>query len=91
MSVSIAVRSLVSIVVLPGVAAALTPWLFIDTPARPDGIAWLGLLPLGFGLALFTWCVVSSQRGVAGRSRPGTRRATSSRPDPIEWYGIRCT
>ncbi len=56
-SVAIAVRSLVSVIVLPGVAALLIPWLIVGPAAQPGG-PWLGLVPLGFGLALFTWCVV---------------------------------
>jgi len=65
MSPSIAVRSLVSVIVLPGVAALLIPWLIVAPAGPPKGVAWLGLVPLGFGLALFTWCVV--EFGTRGR------------------------
>src|SRR2546430_7845793 len=58
MGVSIALRSLVSVIVLPGMAALLIPWLIVSPMRAPSGVAWLGLVPLGFGLALFTWCVV---------------------------------
>src|SRR2546428_13836244 len=57
MSVSIALRSLVSVIVLPGMAALLIPWLIVGPSGRPEGVTWLGLVPFGFGLALFTWCV----------------------------------
>ena len=46
MSASIALRSLVSVIVLPGVAALLIPWLIVGAPGRPEGVAWLGLVPL---------------------------------------------
>jgi protein-S-isoprenylcysteine O-methyltransferase Ste14 len=57
-TVELALRSLVSVIVLPGVAALLIPWLIVGPLRAPGGFAWLGLVPLGFGLALFTWCVV---------------------------------
>jgi protein-S-isoprenylcysteine O-methyltransferase Ste14 len=57
-SIAIALRSLISVIVLPGVASLLIPWLIAGPLRAPGGLAWLGLVPLGFGLALFTWCVV---------------------------------
>ena len=57
MSLQIVIRSLVSVIVLPGVAAVLIPWLILGPASGPDGAAWVGLLPLGFGLVIFTWCV----------------------------------
>jgi protein-S-isoprenylcysteine O-methyltransferase Ste14 len=54
----IVLRSLISVVVLPGLAAVLIPWLIVGAPASPSGAGWLGLIPLAFGLALFAWCVI---------------------------------
>ena len=58
MSLQIVIRSLVSVIVLPGVAAVLIPWLILGPASGPDGAAWVGLLPLGFGLVIFIWCVL---------------------------------
>jgi len=54
----IVLRSLISVVVLPGVAAVVVPWLIVGSPAWPTGVGWIGLVPLGFGLAIFAWCVI---------------------------------
>jgi protein-S-isoprenylcysteine O-methyltransferase Ste14 len=54
----IVLRSLISVVVLPGVAAVVIPWLIVGPLARPTGAAWIGLVPFAFGLALFAWCVI---------------------------------
>jgi len=55
----IVLRSLISVVLLPGVAAVLIPWLIVGPPAPPvSGVEWIGLLPVAFGLAIFAWCVV---------------------------------
>lgn len=54
----IALRALVSVIILPVTAAVLLPWLFLGQPALPEGWARIGLVPLGVGLALFLWCVV---------------------------------
>jgi len=55
----IVLRSLISVVVLPGLAAVLIPWLMVGPPAPPvTGVGWFGLVPLTFGLALFAWCVI---------------------------------
>ena len=54
----IVLRSLISVVVLPGVAAGVVPWLIVGSPAWPTGVGWIGLVPLGFGLAIFAWCVI---------------------------------
>ena len=54
----IVLRSLISVVVLPGLAAVAIPWLIVGVPAWPTGLGWIGLIPLTFGLALFAWCVV---------------------------------
>src|SRR6267378_6706392 len=70
MSASIALRSLVSVIVLPGVAALLIPWLIVGAPDRPEGVAWLGLVPLGFGLVLFAWCVIEFGRRGRGTLAP---------------------
>ena len=70
MSASIALRSLVSVIVLPGVAALLIPWLIVGPLGRPEGVAWLGLVPLGFGLVLFTWCVIEFGRRGRGTLAP---------------------
>ena len=60
----IVLRSLISVVVLPGVAAVVVPWLIVGSPARPTGVAWIGLVPLGFGLAIFAWCeIIFASRG----------------------------
>jgi protein-S-isoprenylcysteine O-methyltransferase Ste14 len=54
----IVLRSLISVVLLPGVAAVLIPWLIVSPPATPvTGAQWVGIVPLAFGLALFAWCV----------------------------------
>jgi protein-S-isoprenylcysteine O-methyltransferase Ste14 len=54
----IVLRSLISVVLLPGVAAVVIPWFIAGPPAWPTGVGWIGLVPLAFGLALFAWCVV---------------------------------
>jgi protein-S-isoprenylcysteine O-methyltransferase Ste14 len=54
----IVLRSLISVVVLPGVAAVLIPWLIVGAPTQPVRVEWLGLVPLACGLVLFAWCVV---------------------------------
>ena len=54
----IALRALVAVVVLPVTAVVLLPWLILGQPAVPSGGAWIGLVPLAFGLALSTWCVL---------------------------------
>ena len=51
-------RSLISIVLLPGVAAVVIPWLVAGPPVSPTGVGWIGLVPLAFGLAIFAWCVI---------------------------------
>ena len=54
----IVLRSLLAVVLLPGVAPVVIPWLIAGWPARSvTGAAWLGLVPLAFGLTLFAWCV----------------------------------
>ena len=53
----LALRSIVSIVVLPGTVSVFVPWRLIGIAPAPDGLAWLGLAPLGVGIALFAWCV----------------------------------
>lgn len=53
----IIVRSLFAIVVLPGTAAVFLPSLLLRDAQFAGGPAWLGLLPLASGLALFAWCV----------------------------------
>lgn len=54
----IVLRALVSVVVLPGVAAIVIPWLIVGPPAWPTGLGWIGLVPVALGLALFAWCVI---------------------------------
>jgi protein-S-isoprenylcysteine O-methyltransferase Ste14 len=54
----IVLRSLISVAVLPGLAAVLIPWLIVGAPASPSGTGWLGLIPFAFGFALFAWCVI---------------------------------
>ncbi len=54
----IVLRSLISVVVLPGVAAVVIPWLIVSPPAWPTGARWVGIVPLAFGLALFASCVI---------------------------------
>jgi len=51
------VRSLISIAVLPGIVAVIVPWRLLRDAIPAGGIAWVGVLPLGLGFALFTWCV----------------------------------
>jgi protein-S-isoprenylcysteine O-methyltransferase Ste14 len=51
------VRALISIAVLPGVVAVLVPWRLLRDAAPPEGVAWVGLMPLAPGLGLFIWCV----------------------------------
>jgi protein-S-isoprenylcysteine O-methyltransferase Ste14 len=53
----LAVRSLVSIAILPGVVAGLVPWRLLRDGEPAGGVAWIGLVPLALGLALFAWCV----------------------------------
>jgi protein-S-isoprenylcysteine O-methyltransferase Ste14 len=50
-------RSLLSIAVLPGTVTVVVPRLLARDAASPAGAAWLGLVPIGVGIALFTWCV----------------------------------
>ena len=54
----IVLRSLVSVVLLPGVAAVVIPYLIVGQLAPPTGAAWIGIVPLAFGLAIFAWCVI---------------------------------
>jgi protein-S-isoprenylcysteine O-methyltransferase Ste14 len=54
----IVLRSLISVVLLPGVAIVVIPWLVAGPPVWPTGVAWTGLVPLTFGLAIFAWCVI---------------------------------
>jgi protein-S-isoprenylcysteine O-methyltransferase Ste14 len=54
----IVLRALISVVLLPGVAAVVIPWLIVGPPALPTGVRWIGLVPLAFGLALLAWCVI---------------------------------
>jgi protein-S-isoprenylcysteine O-methyltransferase Ste14 len=53
----IVLRSLISVVVLPGIAAVVIPRLIVGPQTLPAGVGWLGLVPLAFGLVLFAWCV----------------------------------
>ncbi len=51
------VRSLISIAILPGTVAVFVPWRLLRDAAPRIGLAWVGLVPLVPGLALFAWCV----------------------------------
>jgi protein-S-isoprenylcysteine O-methyltransferase Ste14 len=53
-----ALRALISVAVLPGVATLLFPWLLLRQTVSVSDVAWLGAIPLTFGLALLAWCVV---------------------------------
>ena len=82
MSLQIVICSLVSVIVLPGVAAVLIPWLILGPASGPDGAAWVGLLPLGFGLVIFTWCVFEFATRGRGTLAPwdAPRRFVASGP-----------
>jgi protein-S-isoprenylcysteine O-methyltransferase Ste14 len=64
----IGLRTIASVLILPGTAAVFVPWLILGQPAAPSGAAWLGLVPLALGLALGAWCVVLF--AVRGRGTP---------------------
>ncbi len=53
----LAVRALISIAILPGTVALFVPWRLLRDAAPPDGVTWVGVVPLALGLALFAWCV----------------------------------
>ena len=53
--VSLAARYFVFVVLVPGTGAVLIPWWILRrNPAAAT--AWLALVPIGLGLALFAWC-----------------------------------
>jgi protein-S-isoprenylcysteine O-methyltransferase Ste14 len=63
-------RSLLSIVILPGTVTILVPSRIVGAVVAPSGLAWLGLLPLAFGLALFSWSVWDFARRGRGTLAP---------------------
>ncbi len=54
---SLLLRTLLSIVMLPGAATVFVPSRIIRELVLPSGLGWLGLAPLALGVALFVWCV----------------------------------
>jgi protein-S-isoprenylcysteine O-methyltransferase Ste14 len=77
----IVLRSLVSIAVLPGIVAALVPWLVLRGSALAP-FAVFALVPLAAGLALFAWCLVEFARRGRGTLAPwdAPRRFVASGP-----------
>ena len=71
----IVLRSLISVAVLPGVAAVVIPWLIVQPVSWPTGVALVGLVPLVLGLGLSAWCV--------------TLFATRGRGTPAPWAAPR--
>lgn len=74
-------RSLLSIAVLPGMAAVLVPWLLVRG-GDLSSFAVVALVPLAVGLALFGWCVVEFARRGRGTLAPwdAPRRFVASGP-----------
>ena len=77
----IVIRSLISMAVLPGTALVLVPWLIVrGTPLST--LAWIGALPLAFGVVLSAWCVIEFARRGRGTPAPwdAPRRCVTSGP-----------
>ena len=77
----IVIRSLISMAVLPGKALVLVPWLIVrGTPLST--LAWIGALPLAFGVVLSAWCVIEFARRGRGTPAPwdAPRRFVTSGP-----------
>ena len=55
---SIALRNILFTVVVPGAGAVYGPWWILSRGgALPVPVAWLAILPIGFGVALYITCV----------------------------------
>jgi protein-S-isoprenylcysteine O-methyltransferase Ste14 len=77
----IALRALISIVLLPGLVAVLIPWRILQG-AAVSPLAWLGAIAIALGLGLFGWCVVLFARRGRGTLAPwdAPRRFVASGP-----------
>jgi protein-S-isoprenylcysteine O-methyltransferase Ste14 len=60
-------RVLIAMVILPGTAGVLIPWLIVDG-SDLSPFAWLAVPPIAFGIALSAWCVV--EFATRGRGTP---------------------
>lgn len=77
----IVLRSVISLAILPGTVLVLVPWLIVrGTSLSP--LAWVGALPLAFGVAVSASCVVEFARRGRGTPAPwdAPRRFVASGP-----------
>jgi protein-S-isoprenylcysteine O-methyltransferase Ste14 len=65
---SLAVRNIAFTFIVPGTGAVLIPWRIL-TRHQATPTAWLALVPITAGLALYVWCVWCF--AAVGRGTPG--------------------
>ena len=83
-TMSLAIRNVVFTFVVPGTGAVLVPlWILKRNPA--SATAWLALVPIALGVALYVWCVWVF--AVVGRGTPGPWDAPRHLVDvgPYRW------
>ncbi len=67
---SLLIRNILFTIVVPGSGAVLIPWWILTRgSATPEPVAWVALVPIAVGAALYLWCLWLF--ATVGRGTPG--------------------